>query len=268
MTAIQPVENELNKLIKREDYRAVLAEISTSYEEMQTFMDNLEQDINSISDFIQKLQDNEAQGFDVGTSKQTLLFQKITLKNDLDWYTAMKETYLRKIYEDLWNYTSSIIDSAIEIEPNPLKKPVDEIKQIKIASCRPYADGNNYTMSEIYILLSTTERNLFELSSDIAGFNQLIQDATEKMKRGFAVGNLMVNLQSQQTKLTLEFKGYIIRLEQFLQQNRGFAKRCLNRVKTISNEIVSEQELEEQEKEKEQEQENNAPSNENPNAEE
>ena len=52
-----------------------------------------------------------------------------------------------------------------------------------------------------------------------------------------------MNLESQKTKLTLEFKGYVMRIRQFLEQNRRFADRCLNRVKMISNEIVTEQEL-------------------------
>lgn len=90
------------------------------------------------------------------------------------------------------------------------------------------------------------ERNLYELSSDIDSFKGLINDATEKQNRGFSIGNLLVNLQSQETRLTLEFKGFIIRLEQFLNQNKTFAARCLKRVELISNEIVTEQEFEEQ----------------------
>jgi len=254
MSAIQPVENELNALIKRELYRQILAEISTSYEEMQTYINNLAQDIASIDEFVEKLDRDEQQGFDVGTSKQTLLFQRGTLQIDLTFYNDMKKTYLRKIYEDLWNYTDGIITSAVEIEANPTGRPVSEIKEGKQAGCRTYSDEEDYSMSEIYMLLSTTERNLFELSSDIASFRSLIESATEKQNRGFAIGNLLVNLQSQQTKLTLEFKSFIIRLEQFLKQNAKFAGRCLNRVKLISNEIVTEQEAAQRQREEEENQ--------------
>lgn len=100
MTAIQPVENELNKLIDRDYYRKTLASISSKYEEMQTYMDNLAQDINSIDEFVEMLDRDMSQGYDVGTSKQTLLFQRSTLQIDLSFYTEMKKTYLRKIYED------------------------------------------------------------------------------------------------------------------------------------------------------------------------
>jgi len=259
MTAIRAVENELNELIKRDEYRSILAAIGNSYEKMSTFIDNLQQDINSISDFMKQLDEQAAQGYDVGSSQDTLLFQKSTLENDLIWYTGMKETYIRKIYEDMWNYTKNIVKSAIDIEANPLQKSEEEIVNQKFAGARTYVKTETYSMSEIYTLLSIMERNLYELSSDIASFKGLINDATEKQNRGFSIGNLLVNLQSQETKLTLEFKGYIIRLEQFLQQNKKFAARCLNRVELISNEIVTEQELEAQkEKEKQEEEENDS----------
>lgn len=55
MTAIRAVENELNELIKRDEYRAILGSIDSSYEKMSTFIDNLQQDINSIDDFMKQL---------------------------------------------------------------------------------------------------------------------------------------------------------------------------------------------------------------------
>jgi hypothetical protein len=266
MTAIRAVENDLNELIKRDNYRTILGQIGNSYEKMSTFIDNLQQDINSISEFMKQLEEQAGQGYDVGSSQDTLLFQKSTLENDLVWYTGMKETYIRKIYEDMWNFTTNIIKSAIDIEANPLQRSEEEIINQKFAGARTYIKTDTYTMSEIYTLLSIMERNLYELSSDIASFKGLINDATEKQNRGFSIGNLLVNLQSQETKLTLEFKGYIIRLEQFLEQNKKFAARCLKRVELISNEIVTEQELEaqnEQQEQQEQEEQNNQPDNEN-----
>ena len=247
MTAIKPVQNDLNSLIQRDEYRQILARISNSYEEMQTYMDNLAQDIASIDEFVEQLDRNASQGFDVGTSKQTLLFQRSTLQIDLSFYEDMKKTYLRKIYEDLWSYTDGIITSAIEIEPNPLQRAIEELKDAKFSGCRAFVEEEDYSMSEIYMLLSTTERNLFELSSDIASFAGLIDEAERKQKRGFSIGNMLVNLESQRTKLTMEFKGFVMRLEQFLRQNEKFSTRCLHRVKLISNEIVSEQEMAEQE---------------------
>ena len=246
MTAIQPVENELNALIQREYYRKTLAEVSNRYEEMQTYMDNLSQDISSIDEFVESLDRDVANGYDVGTSKETLLFQRSTLQIDLTFYDEMKRTYLRKIYEDLHNFCDGIIKASVEIEANPLNRETSELVQQKFGGVRAYELTGDYTMSEIYNLLSVTERNLFELSSDIASFSNKITDARTKQDRGFAIGNLLVNLESQKTKLTLEFKGYIIRIKQFLEQNKRFSERCLGRVKMISNEIVSEGELAEQ----------------------
>ena len=243
MTAIQPVTNNLNELIKREQYRIVLSAISNSYEDMQTFINNLGQDISSIDDFVEQLDEDESQGFDIGTAKETLIFQRSTLQIDLNFYEEMKQTYMRKIYEDLYNYTDGIIKCAVEIEPNPMKKTEDEMKKSKFSGVRDFIEGENYSMSDIYQLLSTTEKNLYELSADISSFDEKILRALARQDRGFSVGNLLVNLEGQKTKLTMEFQGYIIRIEQFLEQNERFSNRCLNRVKMISSEIVTEQEL-------------------------
>jgi len=210
---------------------------------MQTFINNLGQDISSIDEFVEQLEEDEKQGFDVGTSKETLVFQRSTLQIDLNFYEEMKDTYMRKIYEDLYNYTHGIIKCAVEIEPNPMGRTEDELMKTKFSGVREFVEGDNYSMSDIYQLLSTTERNLFELSSDISSFDEKIARALLRQDRGFSVGNLLVNLESQKTKLTMEFQGYIIRIEQFLEQNERFSNRCLNRVKMISTEIVTEQEL-------------------------
>lgn len=243
MTAIQPVENELSNMIERDFYRNTLADISSKYESMQTFINNLAQDIASIDDFLEQLERDASQGFDVGSSKETLLFQRSTLQIDLDFYQQMKKAYLKKIYDDLFAFTDGIVNATVEIEPNPMGKATEELKSSKMGGLRPTSVDADVSVSEIYGLLNVTERNLFELGSDIASFNTKLADARRKQDRGFAIGNLVINLESQKTKLTLEFKGYIIRIRQFLEQNKRFAERCLNRVKMISNEIVSEQEL-------------------------
>lgn len=96
-------------------------------------------------------------------------------------------------------------------------------------------------------LINCTTSNLRELAEDIGTFSDRISNAQDKEKRGFNVGNLIMNLQGQQQKLTLEFKSYIERLGKFLNQNKNFSGRCLNRIKMISNEIVSEEEAQQQE---------------------
>ena len=103
-----------------------------------------------------------------------------------------------------------------------------------------------YDMNEIFALINCTTANLRELAEDIGSFDGKIATATERQTRGFSVGNLIMNLQSQKQKLTLEFESYIARLTQFLDQNKNFSGRCLNRIKMISNEIVTSEEKEEE----------------------
>ena len=101
-----------------------------------------------------------------------------------------------------------------------------------------------YDMNEIFALINCTTSNLRELAEDIGTFTDRINNAEDKQKRGFNVGNLIMNLKGQQQKLTIEFESYIVRLKDFLEQNKNFSGRCLNRIKMISNEIVTTEELE------------------------
>jgi hypothetical protein len=97
-------------------------------------------------------------------------------------------------------------------------------------------------MNEIFSLINCTTANLRKLAEDIGTFDTKISTATERQNRGFSVGNLIMNLQGQKQKLTLEFDSYIARINQFLKQNKNFSGRCLNRIKMISNEITTSEE--------------------------
>ena len=101
-----------------------------------------------------------------------------------------------------------------------------------------------YDMNEIFSLINCTTSNLRELAEDIGSFTDKINLAKERETRGFSVGNLIMNLTGQQQKLTLEFDSYIVRLADFLNQNKNFSGRCLNRIKMISNEITTAEEAE------------------------
>ena len=121
----------------------------------------------------------------------------------------------------------------LDIDGNPVEGEPEQIPD-------PYA---KYDMNEIFALINCTTSNLRELAEDIGSFDVKINTATERETRGFSVGNLIMNLQSQKQKLTLEFNSYISRLTQFLEQNKNFSGRCLNRIKMISNEIVTSEEV-------------------------
>ena len=131
--------------------------------------------------------------------------------------------------------------SALDALGQPVEGEPAEIED-------PYA---KYDMNEIFALINCTTSNLRELADDIGSFDDKISRATERESRGFSVGNLIMNLESQKQKLTLEFNSYIERLGKFLDQNKNFSERCLNRIKIISNEIVTSEEQAEAEAEAE-----------------
>ena len=271
MTAIRPTESDLRDKIDSDGYNATLNEVNAKYTEMDKYIGNLASDILSIKDFEKDMIADRERGYDVGTSLDTLGFQKDSLQIDYDFFVHMKDVYIKKLYGDLYKYCDSIIESALSIEEIPANFTRDQIKNRKFRNMVPYppplinnpnyldADGNpvadepeqiadpgaRYDMNEIFALINCTTSNLRELADDIGTFNLRITNAQEKEARGFSVGNLIMNLESQKQKLTLEFDSYIERLTKFLDQNKNFSDRCLKRIIMISSEIVTAEEASE-----------------------
>tara|TARA_Y100000992_G_C21270421_1_gene496451 strand:- start:1064 stop:1900 length:837 start_codon:yes stop_codon:yes gene_type:complete len=268
MTAIKPTESQLRELIDADSYNSTLNDINAQYTEMDKFIGNLASDILSIKDFEKEMIADKERGYEVGTSLDTLGFQKDSLQIDHDFFVHMKEVYINKLYGDLYKYCDGIIESALAIEEIPDGTTREQVKKRKFRNMYPYPapmipnpkatdingepvpdvepeipDPNaKYDMNEIFALINCTTSNLRELADDIGTFNARIAAATEKESRGFSVGNLIMNLESQKQKLTLEFESFIERLTKFLDQNKNFSGRCLGRIKLISNEIVTAEE--------------------------
>ena len=273
MTAIKPSDSTLRDQINEDDYNNILNEINSKFTEMDKYIGNLQSDIQSIKEFeIEMLQDKE-RGYDVGTSLDTLGFQKDSLEIDLDFFLHMKDVYIKKLYGDLYKYCDSIIDNALAIEDIPANSSKEQVKKRKFRNMIPYppemihnpaaydVNGNLiegipekivdsnvvYDMNGIFSLINCTTSNLRELADDIGTFTNRITTAKDREARGFSVGNLIMNLESQQTKLTIEFTSYIERLTKFLEQNKNFSDRCLSRIKLISSEITTTEEAQESE---------------------
>ena len=273
MTAIKPVNSDLRDKINADSYNDVLNEINAKYAEMDKYIGNLQSDITSIKDFEKDILADKERGYDVGSSLDTLSFQKNSLQIDLDFFLHMKDVYIKKLYGDLYKYCDGIIENALAIEEIPRGVSKEDVKKRKFRNMIPYPaplidnpkaldfEGNlvegepekipdpsaKYDMNEIFALINCTTSNLRELADDIGSFQDRIDKAKEKEKRGFSVGNLIMNLESQKQKLTIEFDGFISRLSKFLEQNKSFSGRCLNRIKIISSEIVTAEEQAEKE---------------------
>ena len=272
MTAIKPTDSELREKIDADSYNNTLNEINAKYTEMDKYISNLQSDILSIKDFEKDMIADKERGYDVGTSLDTLGFQRESLTIDHDFFVHMKDVYIKKLYGDLYKYCDSIIEDALAIEDIPTGYTREQIKARKFRNMVPYPpqmvenpkatdiDGNpvegepaeiedpsaRYDMNEIFALINCTTSNLRELADDIGTFSTRINSAKEKESRGFSVGNLIMNLESQKQKLTLEFDAYIDRLGKFLEQNKEFSGRCLKRIEMISSEIVTAEEKAEQ----------------------
>ena len=273
MTAIKPTDGALRGKIDADSYNATLNEVNAKYTEMDKYIGNLQSDVDSIKDFEKEVIADQDRGYDVGTSLDTLGFQKDSLQIDLDFFKHMKDVYIKKLYGDLYKYCDGIIENALAIEEIPANTTKDAVKNRKFRNMVPYppanipnpkaidAEGNpvegepteipdpnvKYDMNEIFSLINCTTSNLRELAEDIGSFDDKLSRARERESRGFSVGNLIMNLESQKQKLTLEFDAYIVRLGKFLEQNKDFSDRCLNRIKIISSEITTTEEQEAQE---------------------
>ena len=188
-------------------------------------------------------------------------------KRDRNFQNIVSELDIKSIPTEFIQSLSLICENGDRIQFKG-----EQIKERKFRNMQPYppnkipnpkatnADGTinqdepseiedptaKYDMNEIFALINCTTSNLRELAEDIGSFDDKIATAKERESRGFSVGNLIMNLESQKQKLTLEFESYIARLSQFLNQNKNFSDRCLNRIKLISNEITTSEETAEE----------------------
>ena len=268
MTAIKPTNSALRDQIDADSYNTTLNVINSKYAEMDKFIENLQSDIVAVKDFEKDVIADKERGYDVGTSLDTLEFQSQSLEIDLNFFTHMKSVYIKKLYGDLYKYCDGIIENALSIEDIPQDSTREAVKERKFRNMTPYpppmipnpkhtdaagaiVEGEpaeipdpyaKYDMNEIFALINCTTTNLRELAEDIGSFDVKIARAKERETRGFSVGNLIMNLEGQKQKLTLEFGSYITRLSKFLEQNQNFSNRCLKRIQLISSEITTAEE--------------------------
>ena len=128
MTAIRPTDSSLRDQIDADAYNSTLNEVNAKYTEMDKYIGNLESDILSVKDFETDVLSDKERGYDVGTSLDTLGFQRSSLEIDLDFFTHMKDVYIKKLYGDLYQYCDGIIESALDIEEIPANTDRDSVK--------------------------------------------------------------------------------------------------------------------------------------------
>lgn len=245
MAVIAPVSNDLMELIKGDEYRSLISQIGSQFEIMSDFIGNLDADIDEITKLDKSLKRDQERGYDVGSSLETLAFQKDTLSLDRDFFVNQRQTYMRKIYKDLFLYAMDIIMKAVEIEDIPEGMTDEQVINAKLGGCKVYDENDNspFGLGDINMLLSNVVGLLNELARDIGTFDSKITDAEEKESRGFSVGNIILNLKQQKSGLQTSFGGYCQRISQFLEENLKFAKKCVRRVELISGEIKSQDEV-------------------------
>ena len=197
MTAIQPSDTTLRNQIDSDSYNTTLNVINAKYAEMDKYIGNLESDILSIKDFEKEVISDAERGYDVGTSLDTLGFQKSSLEIDLDFFVHMKDVYIKKLYGDLYKYCDGIIENALAIEEIPDGSTKELVKERKFRNMTPYppkmipnpsaldalgqpVEGEpaeiedpyaKYDMNEIFALINCTTSNLRELADDIGSFD-------------------------------------------------------------------------------------------------
>ena len=137
MTAIRPSDSALRDKIKEDDYNTVLNEINVKFTEMDKYIGNLQSDIQSIQEFEAEMIADRERGYDVGTSLDTLGFQKDSLQIDLEFFLHMKDVYVKKLYGDLYKYCDSIIENALAIEDIPANSSKEQVKERKFRNMIP-----------------------------------------------------------------------------------------------------------------------------------
>ena len=241
---ITPVDRSLASSIDADGYRNTLNEMNENFERMSRYITNLESDIQSIQSFMNELQRQEAQGINVGESVESLNFQKFQLDTDLQWFSDQRRMYINKLFKDLYKFTRDIAEAASQIENRSGGESDEDLIARKMVGVREFGEDANYTMGDVFGLVGLCERCLLELASDIAELGPVIENAKTKQSRGFNVGNLIVEIETQKVKLESDFRSNILRIESFLGSNKSYSAKCLKRIELVADEIKSKEEQE------------------------
>ena len=241
--SISAVDQGLVSLIERDAFRSEMNATGEAYAEMNTYISNIEADLRSIETFERDLRAQEQQGFDVGSSLRSLTFQREQLRCDMQFYVQMRDVYLSRQYSDLYKFAAAIAHAAATIEPRQPGQTVEDLAASKMGVARVFDPEASYSMVDSFNCLGLCENLLYELAADIAAFEPRIAEAESRARRGFQTGNLVSTMKAQQLRLRTEFQSSIVQIRDFLKNGRLFAARALKRVKLISNEIVTEQEV-------------------------
>lgn len=268
MSTIRPVDDTLHALIQVDYYNIIIGKINSKCAEMDKYITNLKNDIRAVKRFRQAMISDRERGYDVGSALQTLGFQRDSLEIDLNFFVHMKEVYTKKLYGNLYEYCSGVADLALTIEEVPAGQTREGLRKHKLRNLAPYPPPMVpnprasisedepetimdptvvYDMKQVFALMLRTAGNLRELADDIGTFSSRIAIAQAYQERGFNVGNLVMNLEGQHQKLCFEFKSYVRQLSTFLEKNITFWDRCLERIRLISSEIVTEREQDNEE---------------------
>ena len=240
--SISAVDEDLAKLITRQEWREMLNTTSESFQAMSGFIDNLSNDLTEIGKYEAELGAQAELGYDVGSSRTTLSFQKNALQGDLTFFLKMREIYQRRCFSDMWQFAKDIAMSAAMIETRGPGQTVEQLRDAKMQQARRFEEDGIYTMQDSYNILSVCESLLLELAGDISAFGPKISEAEKRQARGFQVGSLCTQLKNQQMRLRTDFVSSVEMLKQFLAGNARFAQRALGRIKLISQEIVTSEE--------------------------
>jgi len=242
MSGIAAVDESLASQIDRDNMRTKMQGMSDAYTDMEQYISNLRSDLRSIESFKDDLVLQAQQGYEVGSSMETLSFQSKQLQTDLTFFADMRTMYIRRTYADLWRFCSHIAENAAAIEPRAPGQTTEELAANKMRGARALTEEDEYTTQDCFNALNLAQSLLLELAGDIASFDNKVGEAEARASRGFQVGNLVVHLKTQRTRLRTSFTASIEQIDGFLDANVAFARRALKRIETISGEIVDENE--------------------------
>jgi hypothetical protein len=243
MSGIAAVDESLTSQIDRDEMRSKMQQMSDSYTDMEQYISNLRSDLRSIESFKNDLVTQAEQGYEVGSSMETLAFQSKQLQTDLTFFSDMRTMYIRRTYADLWRFCKQIATNAAAIEPRAPGQSTDELAEMKMRGARSLSEEQEYSTQDCFNALNLAQSLLLELASDVASFDSKVTEAEARAARGFQVGNLVVHLKTQRTRLRTSFTASIEQIDGFLNANVAFAGRALGRIKMISAEIVDENEV-------------------------
>jgi len=175
--------------------------------------------------------------YNFSLSLDLLYFDKLQIKNEKDYFYIYSQNGLKCLYQDLYQILKEIIKSLFQFEAKYSNKDFLQIKLKDIKHHTKLPDKRE--ISDILLIFNLLIEYFDNYKIQINNFKTFIETDCEN-KQSFDIKNLIVNLNTQYKKFSIDYEGLEKLLIEILTSHSIISTNLYNKIEysfTIQNQI-------------------------------